>query len=134
MTYEYNPKLYKEYTEIIESVGVDIPSELEETYKKYIEEQMKAFPYVDESVLRMYSLVFFLKYVKQSQGPAKFRSVYSKLEMQKRLISRAMESVTIDFDKPQADFNVIEDWSSLYSIHKKGIKNFFMSQNQTPTN
>ncbi|KAI5162202.1 hypothetical protein NEAUS03_1948 [Nematocida ausubeli] len=133
MGYEYNAELYKEYVVVLETVGVDIQEDLEEIYKKYIAEQMAVFPYIDESVLRMYSLVFFLKYVKQSQGMAKFRTVYAKLEMQKKLISRAMDTVTINFEKPQADFSVVEDWSSLYSIHKKCIIDFVKVRRQKPT-
>ncbi|KAI5180223.1 hypothetical protein NEOKW01_0552 [Nematocida sp. AWRm80] len=120
MNNAYKKEIYKEYTKILESVNIVIPASLEESYKKYIQNQMKDMPYLDTAVIRMYTLVFFLKYVKQIEGSVKFKDVYSKLEMQKKLISRAMDTVEIQFDTVEENPVFLEDWSSLYSI-KHGI-------------
>lgn len=119
MGQEYSKDIYREYSNVIESSGIEIPADLEALYKKYIKEKMSGMPYLDPSVVRMYTLVFFLKYVKQIQGTVKFKNVYSKLDMQKKLITRAMESVNIDFGLVSNNPIFIEDWSSLYSINKK---------------
>ncbi|KAI5191103.1 hypothetical protein NEMIN01_1372 [Nematocida minor] len=118
MSQGYSKDIYREYVAIIESIGVEIPEELELVYKRYIKEQMMEMPYLDSSVIRMYTLVFFLKYVKQIQGTARFKDIYSKLEMQKKLITRAMETVDIDFGVKNSDPVLVEDWSSLYSMNK----------------
>ncbi|KAH9386858.1 uncharacterized protein NEMAJ01_1754 [Nematocida major] len=120
MKYEYNREVYTEYVSVMEASGIEVPDELEGVYKRYIKAQMEEIPYTDNSILRMYTLVFFLKYVKQMQGAVKFKSIYSKLEMQKKLITRAMETVDIDFGLERTNFTLVEDWSSLYSINKKG--------------
>jgi len=90
MSHVYNKDIYKEYMHVVEGLGVHIPQHIEGTYRKYIEEQMKGMPYADIAVLRMYTLVFFLTYVKKIEGKTKMKDVYAKLEMQKTLIERAM--------------------------------------------
>lgn len=116
---DYAKDIYREYVFLIESVGIEIPDDLEGVYKRYIKEKMMEIPYLDSSIMRMYTLVFFLKYVKHMQGTAKFKDIYSKLEMQKKLITRAMETVEIDFGETSSDPVLVEDWSSLYSMNKK---------------
>ena len=76
-------------------------------------------PYLDKAVIKMYTLVFFLKYIKEIKGEIKLRDVYSKLDIQKKLISRAMKNVNIVFKNKKKTTVVpviYEDWSSMYSI------------------
>lgn len=116
---EYNKELYKEHVGILESMGVEVSDDLEPIYKEYIKEKMMDMPYMDASVIRMYTLVFFLKYVKHIQGIVKYKDMYKKLEMHKKLISRAMETVEIEFGEKKSNPVLVEDWSSLYSMNKK---------------
>lgn len=116
----FNRGLYKDYVEVLEGMGVYIPDYLEDVYKQYICEQMKDMPYADPAITKMYTVVFFLKYIKQMEGKIKFKDVYSKLEVQKRLIGRAMANIDISFGTSKEAANAGEDWSSLYSI-KLGI-------------
>ncbi|KAI5187942.1 hypothetical protein NEHOM01_2459 [Nematocida homosporus] len=127
----FNKELYKEYVDIVSRLGVAIPPALESAYKTYINKQMKDLPYVDKAVQKMYTLVFFLKYVKQMEGTVKFKDVYSKLEVQKKLISRAMDNVDVSFKVEGEHPIALEDWSSLYSITMgigAGIKDIDFSQ------
>ncbi|OAG31239.1 hypothetical protein NEDG_01652 [Nematocida displodere] len=116
MAPSYNKELYKEHVELMEALEIFVPDTLEITYKKYIHEEMEKMPYVDNSVLKMYTLVFFLKYIKKIEGSVKFKDVYAKLELQKKLISRAMGNIDVDFNNGHTNPTLTEDWSSLYSI------------------
>jgi len=121
MAQAFSKQLYQEHVSLMAENGVTVPENLEKIYQKYIEEKMKDMPYADAAVTKMYTLVFFLKYTKQMEGKIKFKDIYSKLEMQKKLISRAMSNVEINFEEIEEDHPVfLEDWSSLYSI-KIGI-------------
>ncbi|KAI5171549.1 hypothetical protein NEFER03_0871 [Nematocida sp. LUAm3] len=130
MANAFNKELYREYVKLITELGIVIPDSLEVVYRRYIIKQMETLPYIDIAVTRMYTLVFFLKYIKKMEGSVKFRHVYSKIEVQKKLIARAMDCVEIDFNGPKDHPTILEDWSTLYSITAgigAGIKNISIS-------
>lgn len=114
-------KTYKAHAAIVSKLGVVIPKTLEEIYKKYIRKEMANMPYIDAAIVKMYTLVFFLKYIKEIKGEIKLKDAYAKLDIQKKLISRAMSRINIKFDKKEkvkTYLPTLEDWSTLYSITK----------------
>ncbi|KAI5191675.1 hypothetical protein NECID01_1586 [Nematocida sp. AWRm77] len=116
----FNKELYKEYAGILEGMGVHVPEHIEDVYKSYICDQLKDLPYTDLAITKMYTVVFFLKYIKKIDGNIKFKDLYSKVEAQKKIISRAMSSIDINFEDSKEVITAQEDWSSLYSI-KMGV-------------